>query len=84
MTVMGSSNLTNNGVPLHFDEGDLISVIFHVGRPHSGGYTSYFNGTKKNAPQKKVFSIPCRHGRIQIGFFQNVLHSAEYWTGPRY
>ena len=53
MTVMGSSNSTNNGVPLHFDEGDLISVIFHVGKPHSGGYTSYFNGTKKMHHKKK-------------------------------
>ena len=43
---MVSYTSTNNEVSLHFDEADLISVIFHVGKPKSGGYTYYFNETK--------------------------------------
>ena len=29
-------------------------------------------------------SIPFQHGRIQIGFFNKVLHEAENWKGNRY
>ena len=37
---------------------------------------------KKHIGEEK-FAIPFRHGRIQIGFYQNVLHAAKSWRGNR-
>ena len=82
-TVIGTFEEIDGEIPPHFDEKDLISVVFHCGHVHNGGSTLYYNGISKNNIGEIVYSIPFQHGRIQIGFFQNVIHSVQKWKGTR-
>ena len=82
-TVISTFDEVNAQIPPHFDENDVISVIFHAGRVKEGGETLYYNGFEKREIGDEVFAVPFRHGRIQIGFYQNVLHSVRKWRGTR-
>ena len=82
-TVIGTFEEVNAEIPPHFDEKDLISVVFHAGKIKSGGETIYYDGCKKNDIGNVVYSMPFQHGRIQIGFYQNVIHSVKLWVGTR-
>ena len=46
-TVIGTFNELNAHIPPHFDENDVISVIFHAGKVKEGGETLYYNGSEK-------------------------------------
>ena len=46
-TVIGTFNEVDAEIPPHFDENDIISVIFHVGNVKEGGETLYYNGSQK-------------------------------------
>ena len=81
--MIGTFEQVNGTIPPHFDEKDLISVVFHAGHVKHGGATIYYDGTKKKSIGNRIFSMPYQHGRIQIGFFQNVIHSVESWVGTR-
>ena len=63
----------NAHIPPYFDENDVISVIFHAGKVKEGGEILYYNGSEKNIGEE-VFAVPFRYGRIQISFYQNLLH----------
>ena len=82
-TVVGTFQEVDGEIPPHFDEKDLISVVFHCGHVINGGSTLYYNGISKNNIGETVYSVPFQHGRIKIGFFQNVIHSVEKWKGTR-
>ena len=42
-----------------------------------------YDGCEKNNIGREVYSMPFQHGRIQIGFFQHVIHSVKPWVGTR-
>ena len=70
-------------LPLHFDEKDIISSVFHLGKVFLGGNTQYFNGTTAKHPGNEIHSVPFLHGNLQIGNFCDVLHGVEDWVGQR-
>ena len=69
MTVFGTLNKKDGEMPIHFDERDVISCVFHIGKVSKGGETVYFNGDHPKTPGRKVYSVPFVHGTLQIGFF---------------
>ena len=83
MSVFGTLNKDDGVMPIHFDERDIISCIFHLGKVNHGGATSYYSGDNPNKPGKKIYEVPFCHGRLQIGFFCKVLHGVNDWDGQR-
>ena len=82
MSVIG--RLQEKGeVPIHFDEKDTITALVHLGSTSKGGSTLYYNGNTVKDHGKIVHKVPFLHGQIQIGNFNDTLHSAEKWTGNR-
>ena len=70
-------------MPIYFDERDLISCVFHLGKVLYGGSTSFYSEDKPEEPGKKNYHVPFRHGTLQIGFFNHVLHGVDDWEGQR-
>ena len=83
MSVFGTLNKEDGVMPVHFDERDIISCVFHLGNVKSGGSTSYYQGNNPKNPGAKVHQVPFRHGTLQIGFFCKVLHGVDDWDGLR-
>ena len=44
MSIFGTLNKKDGEMPAHFDERDIISCIFHLGKVTDGGSTLYFDG----------------------------------------
>ena len=68
MSVFGTLNKQDGQMPLHFDERDIISCVFHWGKVSIGGATLYYNGDSAKEPGKQVYSVPFNHVTLQIGF----------------
>ena len=83
MTVFGTMGKEDGELPLHFDEKDIISSVFHLGKVFLGGNTQYYNGTTAKHPGNEIHSVPFLHGNLQIGNFCDILHGVEYWVGQR-
>ena len=83
MSVFGTLNKDDGQMPVHFDERDLISCVFHLGEVTEGGQTSYYSGTSPSDPGEKIYQVPFKHGTLQIGFFNKVLHGVDSWEGQR-
>ena len=83
MSVFGTVNKEDGEMPIHFDERDLISCVYHLGKVLHGGSTSFYSGDKPDKPGKKNYQVPFRHGTLQIGFFNHVLHGVDDWEGQR-
>ena len=83
MSVFVTLNKQDSQMPLHFDERDTISCVFHLGKVSKGGATLYYNGDSPNEPGKQVYSGPFNHGTLQIGFFSQVFHGIEDWEGQQ-
>ena len=83
MSVFGTLNKNDGEMPLHLDERDIISCVFHLGKVYQGGSTLFYSGKSSKEPGKQVYSVPFRHGTLQIGFFNQVLHGVESWVGQR-
>ena len=81
MSVFGTINKEDGQMPIHFDERDIISCIFHLGKVNSGGSTSYYSGDRPDLPGERIHQVPFRHGTLQIGFFNKVLHGVDEWDG---
>ena len=45
MSIFGTVNKDDGWMPIHYDECDVISCVFHLGKVNSGGSTSYYSGT---------------------------------------
>ena len=54
MSVFGTLNKDDGVMPIHFDERDLISCVFHLGEVTKGGHTSYYSGTSPSEPGTKI------------------------------
>lgn len=83
MSVFGTVSKKDGEMPIHYDERDIISCVFHLGEVVDGGNTSYYRGQKPDKPGPKIHSVPFKHGTLQIGFFNRVLHGVDSWTGQR-
>ena len=83
MSVFGTVNKEDGQMPIHFDERDIISCVFHLGKVKQGGSTSYYSGDKPDLPGNKIHQVSFRHGTLQIGFFNKVLHGVDDWEGQR-
>ena len=83
MTVFGTIDKKDGEMPLHFDERDVISCVFHLGRVKRGGETCYYDGQSQKTPGKQIHKVSFRHGTLQIGFFNKVLHGVKDWEGQR-
>ena len=62
---------------------DLISCVFYLGLVTKGGETSYYGGDNADNPGPPVYQVPSRHGNLQIGFFNQILHGVQEWEGQR-
>ena len=83
MSVFGTISKEDGKMPLHFDERDIISCIFHLGKVKKGGSTSYYSGDSAKEPGNRIHQVPFKHGTLQIGFFNKVLHGVDEWDGQR-
>jgi len=83
MSVFGTISKEDGQMPLHFDERDIISCVFHLGKVKSGGSTSYYSGSSPDKPGCRIHQVPFKHGTLQIGFFNQVLHGVDEWDGQR-
>ena len=71
MSVFGIISKDDGEMPIHFDERDIISCVFHLGKVDSGGSTSYYSGSSPDSPEDQIHRVPFRHGTLQIVFFFN-------------
>ena len=83
MTILDTSEHGSPGIPIHYDELDLFTALLHLGNASNGGSTKYFDGNTVSNIGNVTKTIDFQHGRIQIGFFNQVLHSADKWEGKR-
>ena len=83
MPVFGTINKEDGQMPIHFDERDIISCVFHLGEVSKGGSTSYYSGSKADSPGERIHQVPFKHGSLQIGFFNKILHGVDDWEGQR-
>ena len=72
MSVFGTLYKKDGQMPLHFDERDIISCVFHLGTVSKGGATLYYNGETPSDPGEQIYSVPFNRGTLQIGFFCQV------------
>ena len=83
MSVFGTINKEDGTMPIHFDERDIISCVFHLGSVMSGGSTSFYSGSSPSESGEKVHCVPFIHGTLQVVFFNRVLHGVGNWEGQR-
>ena len=83
MTTFGTVGKPDGLMPIHFDERDAISCVFHLGHVTKGGATQYYDGIKKTCIGKNIFNVPFEHGTLQVGIFSEILHGVQEWEGQR-
>ena len=84
MSVFGTISKEDGVMPIHFDERDIISCVFHLGRVTSGCSTSFYGGVSHSKPGDKIHHVSFRHGTLKLFFFFNrVLHGVDEWDGQR-
>lgn len=84
MTMLGNLKYeVNSEIKAHIDEEDIVTALFHIGEPKSGGSTLYFDGVSSKNKGKIQHVVPFQHGRLQVGFFNETVHAAGEWEGIR-
>jgi len=83
MSLLGNLNDEVGNIEQHTNNDDIITALFHVGNPISRGGTSYYSGLSKKDKGNTFINVPFQHGHLQIGFFDNIVHSGDAWTGVR-
>ena len=78
-TLIGTMEDNPIGLPGHYDKGDIVTALVHIGSPIEGGSTYY----KDSTDGKVVKEVKCYHGRLQIGCFDSTFHGAYPWIGAR-
>lgn len=78
-----------NSVPGHFDPGDIVTAIIAFGWITSGGETNYFSDCvlpkhRNDKKLKKVHSVPFKNELLQVGSYDNILHSVSKREGELY
>ena len=69
MSVFGTISKEDGVMPIHFDERDIISCVFHLGRVTSGCSTSFYGGVSHSKPGDKIHHVSFRHGTLKLFFF---------------
>ena len=64
MSVFGTLNQEDDAMPIHFDERNIISCVFHLGKVITGGGTCYYSGKSPNSVGKKIHEVPFQYGRL--------------------
>ena len=85
MIVIGNTSIReHDGIPKHHDK-DMITCIVNFGVvDYGGGSTDFYNGSNsKKDFGEMVYKVPFEHGRIQIGFFCDIIHEVKPWHGNR-
>ena len=83
MSVFGTINKEDGKMPLHFDERDIISCVFHLSEVKSGGSTSYYSGDSPDTSGERIHQVKFKHGTLQVGFFNKVIHGVDEWDSQR-
>ena len=79
MIVVGDFSGTGE-IPLHKDNDDHINAIVSVGENKiKGGMTVYYSGINAKDVGEKKQSVHFNHERVQIGYFDDIIHGAEKW-----
>ena len=73
----------NSEIKAHIEEEDIVTALFHIGEPKSGGSTLYFNGASSKNKGKIQYIVPFQHGRLQVGFFNETVHAGGEWQDIR-
>ena len=74
-------NNLNKEVSKHVDKEDHITVLFHLWFPTEGGETYYYSGLISKNFGELEQQNQCEYGRINIGRFDKIVHSAESREG---
>ena len=82
MAMVGRLEKKVDELGVHIDKYDVITALVHFGNVQYGGTTDYFNGNKK-LHGEVVKSVSFKHGRVQVGFFNEIPHGASEWDGER-
>ena len=78
MIVVGDIAQYGSHVNPHFDSGDTIAALFHVVDNTAKGRSINFNDGLDRKNKEEIYtSIPYEHGRITIGFSNNVIHGTS-------
>ena len=64
MTIVGIMNQSGGNIPVHLDNPDVISDLFHIINVTLGGATNYYDGLTIKNPGNYVHSVPFQHGRL--------------------
>ena len=84
MTLLGNLNHESSmNIGAHIDDQDIVTALFHVGKPIKGGETHYYSGKSKKEKGDVMICVPFKHGRLQVGFFDDTVHCATNWEGIR-
>ena len=81
MILVGCMDDQEGNIPPHHDEDDHITALYSLSNSDSllGGNTYYAESNQEgvlNHVQEVIF----KHGNIQIGFYDKVVHGAYNWT----
>ena len=81
MILVGFMDDQEGNIPPHHDEDDHITALYSLSNSDSllGGNTYYAESNQEgglNHVQEVIF----KHGNIQIGFYDKVVHGAYNWT----
>ena len=82
MILVGENNISSD-MPLHLNKNDLLSCILTLGELESGGATLYDSGNKIKSNNQLLHEIEFRHGQIQIGRYDEIIHGVQSWVGTR-
>ena len=82
ISILGDMEFEESCIPPHFDTGDIITAVLHIGNNVKGGNTIYYDGDKTNNGNVcGVFKF--KNGQLQIGVHSAILHSVSKWKGNR-
>ena len=66
---------SSGSIPAHIDDDDHVNAILTLGDISvDGGSTVYYDRTDSKEKGHEYVCIPFEHGRLQIGFFDQVYH----------
>ena len=80
MILVGSFEVSSGYIPPHIDDDDYVTALVSLGNEStlSGGDTFYAEINQNGILLVKK-RVPYRHGNIQIGQFDKVLHGSFCW-----
>ena len=80
MILVGSYDVSSGYIPPHYDDDDYITALVSLGnsRKVSGGDTFYAE-VKKDGMLLVKKRVKYRHGNVQIGLYDRVLHGSFKW-----